>query len=242
MIKSSNEKGYTMLEVVMYTGLIIILTGTIASMVSNVFYRYKIGRINQQVVDLKKTIVYYTSTWDNYGEFENDLGNTSTNKRFLSYSNLQRDNVLPMELKNGIHALSGAIDVGSAINYKDIADNYIANEDNVNNKYMYYIRFSGLTPEACVEVITQGPFYNDSSDLDTLLVNDRHMWKYKYSHFEFEGGDGYIDYNKQHKLEYTGDFDTETSKRIIPAISLSIDDALRACDQSQNNFITWIFS
>ena len=58
MTKCSNEKGYTMLEVIMYTGLIIILTASIASMVSNVFYRYKIGRINQQVIDIKKTITY----------------------------------------------------------------------------------------------------------------------------------------------------------------------------------------
>lgn len=240
MTRSSNEKGYTMIEVIMYTGLIIILTGAIASMVSNVFYRYKIGRINQQVIDIKKTIVYYTATWDNYGEYDDDTNPSIQNKHFLSFEKMQQDNVLPMELKNGIHALAGGIEAGSAINYKDITGNTIADTDDVNNKYMYYIRFNGLSPDACIEVITQGPFYSDSSDLDSLIVNDRYMWKYQYSHFALI--DNYIDTNKTYTLQYTGEVEPGTSKTIIPAISLSISDAIKACDQEKNNFITWIFS
>lgn len=241
MANCSNEKGYTMLEVIMYTGLIIILTGSIANMVSNVFYRYKIGRINQQVIDLKKTIVYYTATWENYGDVIDDTATTTEKQHILSFSKMQEDNVLSMDLKNGIHALGGGIDLGCAVNYKDEHDSRFAKDDIVNNKYMYYVQFNGLSPEACTEVITQGPFYSDSSDLDTLIVNNEYLWRYKYSHFEYDAGQ--IDSSKEFILEYTGEVvPGTTDRKIIPSISLSIADAIKACNRKKDNIITWIFS
>lgn len=238
MTKCSNEKGYTMLEVIMYTGLIIILTASIASMVSNVFYRYKIGRINQQVIDIKKTITYYTATWENYGDYDDGSGAIEDSNHFLSFGRMQQDNVLPMDLKNGLHALGGSIDVGCAINYKDEYGNAVANDDATNNTYMFYIQFDGLTPEACIEVVTQGPFYRDSSDLDTLIVNNDYLWKYKYSHFNYTG----YDFNET-TLEYTGQVvPGTTNQKAVPTISLSIVDAVKACNREKDNIITWIFS
>ena len=238
MTKCSNEKGYTMLEVIMYTGLIIILTGAIANMVSSVFYRYKIGRINQQVIDLKKSIVYYTATWENYGEHDDGTGSIDDTIHFLSFERMQRDNVISMDLKNRIHALSGGIDLGSSINY--IAENGVhAIEDSTNNKYMFYVKFDGLSPEACVEVVTQGPFYSDSSDLDTLIINDEYLWKYKYSHFKYDG----IPPQNEITLEYTTSSDPDNpNPKNIPSIALSIADALKACHYKKDNTITWIFS
>ena len=232
MIKSSNEKGYTMLEVVMYTGLIIIITGMIANMVSSVFYRYKIGRINQQVIDLKKSIVYYTATWENYGDFDPGDGSMDDNPHFLSFDRMVKNNVISMDLKNGLHALGGGIDLGSSINY-DIA------LDETSNKYMFYIKFDGLTQDACTEVVTQGPFYSDSSDLDTLIINDESRWRYKYSHFKSNHNFAIID----EVLEYTTSSDPDNpNKKKIPSISLSISDALNACHKKEGNYITWIFS
>jgi hypothetical protein len=236
MTKSSNEKGYTMLEVLMYTGLIIILTGVIANMVSSVFYRYKIGRINQQVIDLKKSIVYYTATWENYGDLYIGDGSMDDTPHFLSLKRMQRDNVLSMDLKNGIHALGGGFDLGSSINY--IGDGVSADQDSTNNKYMFYVKFDGLSPEACTEVVTQGPFYSDSSDLDTLIINDEYLWKYEYSHFDYNG----ISPQNEIKLEYTGEVEAGTTKKIIPSIALSIADAVKACHKKKDNTITWIFS
>jgi hypothetical protein len=233
MIKSSNEKGYTMLEVVMYTGLIIIITGMIANMVSSVFYRYKIGRINQQVLDLKKSIVYYTATWENYGDLDIGDGSMDDNPHFLSFNRMVQDNVISMDLKNGIHALGGGIDLGSSINYDKASPN------KTSNKYMFYITFEGLTQSACTEVVTQGPFYSDSSDLDTLIINDESRWRYKYSHFESDYNFAKID----EVLEYTTSSDPDTpNKKKIPSISLSISDALNACHREKDNYITWIFS
>lgn len=239
MTKSSNEKGYTMLEVIMYTGLIIILTGTIANLVSNVFYRYKIGRINQQVIDLKKTISYYTATWENYGEYDDEANTQIDRKRILSLARMQEDNALSMDLKNGIHALAGSFDLGSAINYKDEGLAPIADNSEVNNKYMFYIQFSNLLPDACIEIITQGPFYSDSSDLDTLIVNNKYIWKYQYSHFKETNSI----WEKETTLEYgEANVDPATNKKIIPSIFLSISDAQEACSREKNNLITWIFS
>jgi hypothetical protein len=151
---------------------------------------------------------------------------------------MQRDNVLSMDLKNGIHALGGGIDLGSAINYKDETNSPIADTDTVDNKYMYYIQFNGLSPEACTEVVTQGPFYSDSSDLDTLIVNNAYLWRYKYSHFKHN-----FPFTNEVELEYTGEVvPGTTDRKIIPTITLSIADAVKACNRKKDNIITWIFS
>ena len=54
MRTTGSEKGYTMLETIMYIGILGTLGAILASYASEVFGRYKTGRIAQQILDLKK--------------------------------------------------------------------------------------------------------------------------------------------------------------------------------------------
>ena len=53
MRTTGSEKGYTMLETIMYIGILGTLGAILASYASEVFGRYKTGRIAQQILDLK---------------------------------------------------------------------------------------------------------------------------------------------------------------------------------------------
>lgn len=225
MHNHSNEHGYTMIETIMYIGLLIVLTASFASGISHVFYRYKIGRINQQLLELKKDIVAYTATWESYGERVGDDGNTS-NKHILTKEQMSKDKAFAIDMRNGIHALGGELDIGSAINYPG------ANEDDKNNEYMFYITFKTISFSACVEILTQGQFYGDGADLDTLIINDDTRWKYKYSHFNTSDS-----FTSDNILTFTS---SATGK--ATGISLSITDATKACTEENDNYITWIFS
>lgn len=207
MAASSNEKGYTMLETIMYISLMMVLGASIASYVSKAFTRYKTGRVTQQVLDLKKAIAQYTAASADYKELrlvkEDDK------------NGMLEDKALPLDMKNGSHALGGKIKIGSAANLLAMADT-----DKMHH-FMFYITFESLTQNSCVEVITQGQFYGEGSDLDALIINDS-IWRYEYSLFPTQG--------------YTIPQGNKEPNKI------NIQQALAACAKKVGNQITWIFS
>lgn len=212
MTDINNQKGYTMLETIMYISLLIVLGGVLAGYAHTVLNRYKTGRTAQQILDLKKAIVYFTAADENYGN--------------LSALEMSKHNSVPLDMRapdNRIrHALNGEVNIGPATELMG---------ENADSDFMFYVTFNGIYQGACVELLTQGQFYGDGSEMDTLIVNNTHAWRYEYSFYDTQ------------KISQVVTL-TPASNGITNAVSISltISDALAACTQKQNNSITWIFS
>lgn len=204
MAYANNEKGNTMLETIMYIGLLIMLGGAIANYVGTAFTRYKTGRVTQQIIDLKKAVVQYTAASADY----KDLRLSEENNK----NGMMEDKALPMDMKDGKHALGGRIQLGSAAKL-------LATPSNDQN-YMFYITFENLPQASCTEVLTQGQFCGDGSDMDTLIVNNDKVWRFPYSLFPVNG------------------LQIQTG---IPN-KINIGQALDSCYKKTGNAITWIFS
>ena len=212
MKTKANERGYTMLEAIIYIGLLIALGGWLASLAHNVHYRYKVGRVTQQVLELKKAISHFTATSETY-----------TN---LSIQNMNSGSALPLDMRTSNntkakHALGGEILLGCAQTLvPGNIDDY---------KYLFYITFKNLSQKACVEVLTQGQFYGDGSELDALIVNSNKGWKYRYSIYS------------SNAVTFTT-ISIGNSFSATNNIHLSVAQALNACSRKYDNTITWIFS
>ena len=188
----SNEHGYTMLETIMYMGILVALGGTIASYIAKGFARYKIGRTIQQIVDVKKTVVQYTASWEHYGntDFKTDVPQTDLGN--LCNQKLIADKALPIDIskspdgKNLRHALGGKIYIGSFSNFGYTnGNNFVPCVSNIStNKYMFYVTFTGLKQEHCTEILTQGQFHGHGAELDALIVNIDKGASSQMRHFE----------------------------------------------------------
>ena len=66
MIVKNNEQGNTMIQTILYFCILIALSVSIAKNISGIFGRYKTGRISQQVVELKKSIIQYSAVDEDY--------------------------------------------------------------------------------------------------------------------------------------------------------------------------------
>ncbi len=214
MTKKNNQHGYTMIETILYISLLIILGGILTGYAHNVIRRYRIGRVAQQVIELKKAILQYTAVNEDYTA--------------LDINKMIEKDALPLDMRSQRHALGGAVSLGAVSDLPGVPQND-------NYRYLFYIRFDNLFRGACTELLTQGQFYGDGSDLDTLIVNNDHAWKYKHSYFDDTPTEG------TNILE--PDISTATPDLMsAPNIRLTISEALDACHKKDNNHIIWIFS
>ena len=219
--------GYTMIETIIYIGFIIILGGWIMSLGNTVYKRYKIGRTAQQIMDLRKAILNYTAADEDYSN--------------LSIENMNRSSSLPSDMRTGNitkakHALGGNIQIGPTTKYMHIT----SSEDKATHKYMFYIIFENLDRKSCAEILTQGQFYSDGANLDTLIVNGNtdlsiniqkgKGWHFKNSIF------------KPTKISDVKLWNANQSSSVVNEPTLSVGEALDACSEKNNNSITWIFS
>ena len=215
MKTASNEQGNTMLQTILYIGFLIIIGGWLASIANNAMQRYKLGRVSQQILDLKKAVSHFTATTEDYSN--------------LTIAAMNAGSSLPMDMRTGNnttakHALGGEVKLGPAT---DI----ISGTEKPDYKYLFYITFKNINRKACVELLSQGQFYGDGSDLDTLIVNSRKAWRYKYSIYPETG--------ISHVTELTIGTGSASSAQ---SIHLTVTEALDACTDKNNNTITWIFS
>jgi type II secretory pathway pseudopilin PulG len=236
---ANQQRGYTMLETIMYIGLLIVLGSTLASYAHAVMLRYKTGRSAQQVLELKKAIIQFTAADEDYSN--------------VSVLAMDKSASLPLDMRTGNkavarNALGGTVLVGPAAKLKE-NDNQEPNNSGDDDDeeepatlsdaeksqyYMFYIKFNGLPQGSCVEILTQGQFYGDGSEMDTLIVNNM-AWQYKYSFFDFNQSD--INVGTTKKLYPTGE-----GAEAAPSIRLNITEAMEACSNKDNNRIIWIFS
>jgi len=225
MRKPQNEHGYTMVETTLYISILIILGGVLAGYAHNAMLRYKTGRTTQQVIDLKKAVIQFTAADEDYSK--------------LTIENMDKGNSLPLDMRTGnsstaIHALDGSVDVGPASKAP-------LNDTGKNKNFMFFIKFDNLYRKGCVEILTQGQFYGDGSELDTLIVNGTEAWRYKYSFYDLskynDGTGSSVSEENKHTLE-----PESSSVADAPSIRLSISDAVHACSKKENNTIVWVFS
>lgn len=218
-MKTNNENGNTMIETTLYICMLIILGGVLATYAHKVMVRYKTGRTAQQVIDLKKAVLHFTAADEDYSN--------------LSILNMDTNNSLPGDLRSGdpsraTHALGGEIKIGPAANAP-------LNDTSDNKYYMFFIQFKNLPHSSCVEILTEGQFYGDGSEMDTLIVNGKIAWQYPYSFYNL---DKYDD-NKPYSITKKP---LNNSIGNISSIRPGIADAVEACSEEDNNDITWIFS
>lgn len=204
MRMTGSEKGYTMLETIMYIGILGTLGAILASYASEVFGRYKTGRIAQQILDLKKAIITYTAASEDYSE--------------LDMQKMQNDRAVPLDMRDLRHALGGKIEFGP------VGDGSV----DVNDKYLFYITFETVYQKGCVEVLAQGQFYGDGSDMDALIVNGETAWFYERSFYDTSN------INTRYEMKAAAGVST--------GIRPSLEQLLKACNRKDNNTITWIFS
>ena len=88
-MRHNNEKGYTMIETIMYISILGTLGVILASYAGNVITRYKTGRIAQQIIDLKKAIINYTAADEDYTQ--------------LSVAKMQEDKAIPLDMRDLRH-------------------------------------------------------------------------------------------------------------------------------------------
>ena len=206
MLRKENEKGYTMIETIMYISILGVLGVILAGYINKVFNRYKIGRIGQQLLDLRKSILSYTAADEDYTR--------------LSLAGMMESNSLPPDMRSGYHAFSGKINFGPV----GTGDTAKTN----NDKYLFYITFEGIYQPACIELLSQGQFYGDRVDLDTLIVNNNVAWRYERSFFNTQN------INTVHKIQ------TLPNKSVT--IHPNMPEIMDACSREDDNIITWIFS
>ncbi|MBP5698308.1 MAG: hypothetical protein J6W96_02125, partial [Alphaproteobacteria bacterium] len=127
----------------------------------------------------------------------------------------------------GKHALGGFIQIWPAKKFTKFTGS--------NNKYMYFIVFENLSQAACVELLTQGQFYGDGSDLDTIVVNRN------INNFKNNSTSG-IRFRYSKSLFWTDMKPTKTITLSPNKPSVTINDAFTACSKKTGNSILWVFS
>lgn len=203
----SSEKGYTMIETIMYISILIVLGGVLASYAGKVIARYKTGRACQQIIDLKKAITNFTAADDDYSK--------------LSEEAMSSAKAVPLDMLDLHHSLGGRAYFGPL--------SELTGGAGINDKYLFYITFERIPRPSCVEILTQGQFFGDGSDMDTLIVNNKSAWRYQHSFYDTAGI-----LNVYQILS--------ASPQTPASIRLNISDAIGACSDKMQNTITWIFS
>lgn len=154
-ILHSEQKGRSMIEALGYISVMIMITVSVAAAVNSGYYKFRLGRINQQLTDLKKVISQRWVAAENYED--------------VKFETLVEEGILPSSLKDGnkkdvgIHAFTGTVKIGSE-----------------NDGDAFSITFEGLPPDACHELGSRLWIVNDGSDLDKIDINGK-TWCWKYS-------------------------------------------------------------
>ena len=146
------QSGRTMLEAIGYISVMIAVTIALTAAVNSGYDRFRTGRINQQLVDLKKVVSQRYVAAENY--------------HGISASTLIEEKIAPHDMINGSllkHAFGGSVQIGSAD----------------ENGYTYFFLFTNLPQKACIELGSKLWVVNDGSDLCAMVINSNVSWTWK---------------------------------------------------------------
>ena len=144
MKRTQNQRGYTLIESIMFIGVITAVSIGIINVVSSMLDRYKISRLTSQVTELQKMINVRFAASENYSKL--NLSLISAEKLYPGDINLSGTRML--------HKYGGEIKVKSAVQGK-----------------AYDITFKQLPKTACVELAIQNWAHDQYSNLMQMKVN-----------------------------------------------------------------------
>ncbi len=154
----TNESGRSMIEALGYISVMIAVSIAVAAAVNSGYYKFRLSRINQELTDLKKFISQRYVAAENYKEVNKDT---------------LEEKGAPWDTRNGTHAFSGDVKVGSGKNNK-------CNDDGDGDGTTFCIEFVDVPRDACVELGLRLWLANDGSDLDAMSINDK-IWAWPFS-------------------------------------------------------------
>lgn len=212
ILKHKNQRGYTMIETLLYISILGVLGVVLTNYAYRGFARYRTGRVAQQIIDLKRAILQYTAVYDNYLS--------------LNMNDMHTKRAIPLDMRystsEGRHALGGAVTLGPSSELPYATANY------TENNYMFYMTFHTMTQSSCVEILTQGQFYSDGGDLDSIITYDEKTPN-SYDLFYYEHS-------------FFGSSLSKAPANEIKMNRLSVEQAKRACPSKTRNTVTFIFS
>lgn len=139
----NNEKGATMVEIVMILGILGALSVSIATLVNSMYDKYRVSRICGQIEEVKKVV---------NGRYVADGSYTGA-----SASKLVSESIAPKDMVNGnalAHSYNGKVTIsGTSTTYK--------------------ISFYNLPTRACIELGLMNWMVDNTSDLVSLDINGK---------------------------------------------------------------------
>ena len=145
MKRTQNQKGYTLLESIMFIAVITAVSIGIVKVVSSMLDRYKISRLTSQVAELQKSINVRFAAAESYEKLNMGL--------------LIEENLLPGDISVGS---------GGGVRHKF---NGLGQVNAVLSGRAYQIRFTKLPKQPCVELAIQNWAHDQYSNLIFMKVN-----------------------------------------------------------------------
>ncbi len=167
---SSEQSGRSMIEVLCYISIGMVLGVSFLTAVNSGYHRFKLGRLNQELSDLKKVISQRYVVAENYKD--------------VSFETLIEEKIVPHDLKDARHAMGGSVEIGKGD----------------ENGETFYIKFDTLTAHACTELGNRLWIVNDGSDLDKMEITKEHTWTWPYSTSESSSSHSYKLPAKPHEV------------------------------------------
>ena len=154
MKRQNTQSGYTLIESMMFIGVVIMLAISIISLINNMLDKYRMSRVTQQIVDLQKNIDFRFSSAENFDDLDSDL--------------LTKESVVPGDMVSDgkiYHAYKGEVTISSA-----------------RQGSVYEVSFTGLPYNACVELAMVDWMSGSYSHLVHIKVNNKYFtWQGKNS-------------------------------------------------------------
>ena len=94
----SDQSGRSMIEALGYISVMIAVTTALSVAVNSGFYRYRVGRINQELVDLKKVVSQRYVAAESYKD--------------VNMNTLKDEKIIPHDVRDGTHSFGGEVNVG----------------------------------------------------------------------------------------------------------------------------------
>ena len=144
MKRTQNQKGYTLIESIMFIGVITAVSISIINVVSSMLDKYKISRLTSQVAEFQKIINVRFAASESYSKL-----NTST---------IHQEKLYPADVNwegtKMLHKYNGEIKAKSVLGGRG-----------------YEIQFLGLPKKPCVDLAIQNWAHDQYSNLIHMKVN-----------------------------------------------------------------------
>ncbi len=213
MKNKSSQSGYTLLEAIMFIGVITAVAIAIVSVTSKMLDRYRISRASSQLVEIQRAIANRFAASPGYGEIKTS-GSSQTNVDKL----LKREKLLPADIywKNNVpyHKLNGKIVINSQYvgNVTGTGTYNRRSDTNVSPYNVFQVFFYGLTQKQCVELASMSW---DNVEYNVLLT------------IQINGG------NTFYWQKYNS-----SAKQFLP---VTMAKAKQFCNKARDNSIRWAF-